>query len=260
MLLNKKINHLLFIFGAIFAPLHFWTYIATAQTTYNPPEDSNPQTDPPSAPRDPACNEDPLNLFSTLIPNHIDRELAEGEFDAQYSAATSQSHPTFWFYIPEAYRVRNVEFSVRAMEAPYQTYETALNTIPSGIFAVQIPESETGLAEGATYEIHLYINAHLTETSLAAECETINFVKRKPLTTETDLDNLPTEQRTEIYAQNGFWFDALTELGQAVCGGASPENWRSFLTDPHFAEFQSFEPVIANATITTCPSANLQSE
>jgi hypothetical protein len=121
---------------------------------------------------------------------------------------TTASYPTFWFFIPATSPSTQLEFSLQN-EAGKDIYRTNI-PVPSqaGVIGVQIPSSSPALAANQKY-IWTFNAQVKCETSKSTRVHVNGWVTRV---------NLPgvisQKNKSEIYAQKGIWYDAVTSLAQ----------------------------------------------
>ncbi len=125
---------------------------------------------------------------------------------------TTVAHPTFWFYVaypPNTY----VEFILQDEEENelYQTSFT-LNETP-GALGLTLLQTEAALQVGKSY--HWYFNIICDrESSIDDFVEGwIERVQLNPII-NSQLNSAQPLERVAIYAQNGIWYDALTNLAR----------------------------------------------
>ncbi len=123
---------------------------------------------------------------------------------------TAVDHPTFWFYV--AYPANSyVEFILQD-EAENEVYKTTftLEKIP-GIVSVTLPEDKITLETGKSY--HWYFNIMCNRED-ATDDFVEGWVERVELNPviNNQLESVPPLERISIYAENGLWYDTLTNL------------------------------------------------
>ncbi|MBD2530848.1 DUF928 domain-containing protein [Nostoc flagelliforme FACHB-838] len=121
---------------------------------------------------------------------------------------TTNSHPTFWFYIPYDVATVSAEF-VLQNEAGQIIYQSPvpLSGKP-GVVSFSLPSTASSLEIGKRY--HWYFN---TFCNLEQPPIFVNgWVKRvepNPLL-KSQLETATLKQRVVLYATNGIWYDSLT--------------------------------------------------
>ena len=123
---------------------------------------------------------------------------------------TALDHPTLWFYI--AYPVNTyVEFIIQD-EAENEIYQTTftLNKTP-GIVSLTLPEDQINLETGRNY--HWYFNIicnpeDTTDDFVEGWIEKVELNR----VIKTQLESVQPLEDISIYADNGLWYDTLTNL------------------------------------------------
>jgi len=129
---------------------------------------------------------------------------------------TTSTHPTFWFYVPyTAEEVVSGEFYLQDQEGN-NIFETKI-TLPTepGIIGISLPPEIKPLEINYQYRWYLVINCPEIEgenNSSPAWVE--GLVQKIPQEQITTFSTLPPLERIEIYAENGIWYDTLTELAK----------------------------------------------
>ncbi|MGI2908440.1 DUF928 domain-containing protein [Tolypothrix sp. VBCCA 56010] len=149
---------------------------------------------------------------------------------------TVEEHPTFWFFVP--YQFNNTsggEFALQD-EANNDVYRTSFK-LPetAGIVSLSVP-STVSLELNKSYQ--WYFKIYCSRQNLSNPVFVRGWVQRKAL--KPDLERLlqaanDKRSRIAIYAENGIWYSALTEL--AKLHFAEPKNtvfindWTNLLRD-----------------------------
>jgi len=126
---------------------------------------------------------------------------------------TTQQYPTFWFYVPYKITANNKLEFVLEDEKGNQLYQTSFTPSANtpGVIGVKLPSTAAPLEIGKLYRWHFksYLNGNVP---LAVN----GWVQRVSLkdSLETNLEQAQPRERTAIYAAEGIWFDALTNLVQ----------------------------------------------
>lgn len=142
---------------------------------------------------------------------------------------TTDSYPTFWFYIPfEASNALSIRFKLWNQNG--YNYESQLGATRKkpGVISVRLPSTEEGLNLNEEYTWSLIATCQDTQTSFLVK----GSITRVERTAELGAalqeaviagDPIATQRNQgEAYAQNGIWYDALTILGDLR--RAAPEN------------------------------------
>lgn len=132
---------------------------------------------------------------------------------------TASDRPTFWVYLPYSSSALPARFSLDDDEAGTTIYETAV-TLPNraGIMPIPLPANAPPLQPGKRYRWFFSVQCK-TPGATAASTDTINVeavVIREmlPMAIATQLTPQPSLQNAIAFAQNGYWYDALTTLGR----------------------------------------------
>jgi Domain of Unknown Function (DUF928) len=127
---------------------------------------------------------------------------------------TTQSHPTFWFYVPFS---TDGFASMRLVIQNETTRETIGEPIPitakalPGIVSVSIPETAPALQPNQTYR-WIFVLTCTGGTELAIR-NRVTVVSPSPALASALQSAGTPEAKAAVYAQNGIWLDALTLLG-----------------------------------------------
>ena len=189
------------------------------QLTFNPPDDdslpdpgrSTSQQTPGSDRGDCPVVDLPL---TALIPK-----------PDQIRELTTQEYPTYWVYIPYgATQIHSIRFDlwqVGMNGARQRLYTTNLspNTIP-GIVSFTPTASEAALTLSTAtamqeYEWIVTINCDDPQTPGGSNKRRVqgDIVRSSLPESMSNLSESPSIEQAQIYAQNGFWYDTLTVLG-----------------------------------------------
>jgi Domain of Unknown Function (DUF928) len=138
---------------------------------------------------------------------------------------TVSEHPTFWFYLPDRPNPETrLEFVVQDAADQY-VYKTVFNqpNAIAGLIRITLPEQSPALASNAMYSWTLsiqcdpkhpsqmaFIRGGIQTVAIAAHPESAAF----PFPTSSKTNN--PEVIAQRYAQQGFWYDAMTILAEAL--------------------------------------------
>ncbi|MGB7443489.1 MAG: DUF928 domain-containing protein [Coleofasciculaceae cyanobacterium] len=147
---------------------------------------------------------------------------------------TTEQYPTFWFYVPYKITANNKLEFVLEDEKGNQVYQTSFTPLAStpGVIGVKLPSTAAPLEVGKPYR--WYFKTYLNENSALA----VNgWVQRVSLneSLKKKLGQSQAGEKPAIYAAEGIWFDALTNLVQLRRN--NPENiifkaeWNRLLKD-----------------------------
>jgi hypothetical protein len=215
----------------------------------NPPEDPPPSAGGAGSRGDCVATAIPL----TALVGH------EGFWDL---TLTTQEYPTFWFYIPYTSEdVTSGEFSLQDSQGLEEywsiTFELPENSSQAtpGIVSIKLPETVEPLETNRQYQWFLDLNCPTPDTisdERNTAASTYGVVERRtPSEVNSDLEaqlNAATHplEMAVIYAENGIWFDALTQFAQVRLDYPDSESlnqeWRRLLTSVGFGNI-SDEPL-----------------
>ncbi|MCU0536117.1 MAG: DUF928 domain-containing protein [Hydrococcus sp. Prado102] len=162
-----------------------------------------------------------------------------------YKLTISES-PILWFYIPyTSDRAKSGEFELQS-ESGKTVYQTVIS-LPNSPKIVPVRLDRT-LQPNRQYRWYLAINcsSQPSVAGIASEEYVTGLIERILPATELErqlkMARSPLE-RLHIYAQNGIWYDTLTELARLHLAQPTWElTWKDFLADAGLDR-------IANATI-----------
>ncbi len=130
-------------------------------------------------------------------------------------ATTSSSHPTILLYlsgIPDL----PVLVSITEPGVAQSIFEQSLTVERRGIIPVTVPEESPGLEKGKTYILTAGILCHPNRRSQSAYTRiSLKRVANSQALERQLADAATVQERAQIYAQAGIWYDAL-----ALCYGA----------------------------------------
>ena len=129
---------------------------------------------------------------------------------------TTESHPTFWFYIPdEMASVDEAKFTLLDDENNPIIYELSIElSETSGFVSVSLPDTATPLEVDRKY--HWFFDLQCDEDEPSKNPTVDGWIQRvEPNPTlASELEETPDTEDYVIYANHGIWFDALTGLIQ----------------------------------------------
>ncbi|MBD1913777.1 MULTISPECIES: DUF928 domain-containing protein [unclassified Leptolyngbya] len=132
---------------------------------------------------------------------------------------TSEDYPTFWFYSP--FTASNTNLSalftlldkdrnpvLQSISIPVSLPETP------GLVSFQLPSTEAPLQTGETYNWYFTIVCNLPSGGEQDLTEVSGWVERAQLSPEAAQQLTETADPYPIYADNDFWYEAVTQLAQ----------------------------------------------
>ncbi|MEM9156748.1 MAG: DUF928 domain-containing protein [Cyanobacteria bacterium P01_F01_bin.33] len=169
----------------------------------------------------------------------------------EYVWGTSASaRPSFWFYIPKIEeKGLPLEFVLqdRTDRYVYRT-EFLLNPGPADVLGVTVPEVAIPLDSNRAYHWTLSLQCDPDRpTSIVYVRGSVQHVMMAP-DLKARLASASPLERAAIFANSGYWFDALTELGQLRQSDPSNlayvEGWERLLrqVDITYPEASSISP------------------
>lgn len=160
-----------------------------------------------------------LKLPLTALVPTFEQTLGEGKITYVW-ARTLAERPAFWFYVPDSRpSLNSVEFVLQD-EQDNDVYRTRVN-LPEkpGVVSVRLPATATPLKINQRY--HWFLK---TEGEDNCAPQQGNLVKdsvegwvQRVTPNPTLIDQLKVatpQQRIELYAKNGFWYEAITSLAE----------------------------------------------
>lgn len=155
--------------------------------------------------------------LTALVPfqERVANNKANTSISADVWGLTTSERPTFWFYVP--YSNMSAEFVLQDSEENeiYKQQNIAL-TAKSGVIGISLPSTVASLQVGKTYRWFLKVRCDQQQkTSVPIYVEgDIQRVKLNPGLEQQLQSTSNPRQKIAIYAANGIWFDALTNLGK----------------------------------------------
>jgi hypothetical protein len=163
--------------------------------------------------------------LTALVPvyNHSDSQLVWG--------LTTAARPTFWFYIPYAIAPQNeIEFVLKDSQDRY-AYRTKFSgkKTPPGIVNISLPPT-VSLSSNRDYTWYFLIYCG-SRTPASYVSGLIRRVDRPNL--EKQLRSATLREQVALYAEQGIWYDAVSELAKLHRNDAQNakvnRDWTSFL-------------------------------
>ena len=172
---------------------------------------------------------------------------------------TIDDRPTFWMYIPyQKSDINSAVFTLQDETGEEEFVRTNLQLPDTpGIVALPLPQTAPPLEVGQTYRWYLEMDCvgENTGDNLDATAFVKGLVTRiSNPEVETALRSAQTpSDRARIYAENGLWYDAITELGnlrlEEPTDAQLREIWTQFLSDETVGlETVAGEPIAGRAT------------
>ncbi len=130
---------------------------------------------------------------------------------------TVAEHPTFWFYVPyPPSPSKDMVFKLLDKQKNQEVYKIRFTvTGTPGIISVTLPDSVNPLAVGKRYQ---WIFTYLCNPKVVSQDIVVHgYVERVNVSPQmaVELNKAKTPlEKVAVMAENGIWFDALTELAQ----------------------------------------------
>ncbi len=190
---------------------------------YKPPNPSRPRT-PPGSWASRGC--ETQNNQTTPVPQATLTLLAPHN----HIGATTSTHPTFAWFIPEQ-RSYPVEFMLFEYSPEQGRGKPIIEPIPlqssPGIMQLSLPTDQPGLTVGKTYIWQVALICSRNRPSKNPWMEAIVQVVQSPTELQAVMSTTADPlQRSQQYAQAGFWYDALAEALKAPS-----TSWKQLLID-----------------------------
>ncbi|MCX7592600.1 MAG: DUF928 domain-containing protein [Fischerella sp.] len=129
---------------------------------------------------------------------------------------TTEEHPKLWFYLPYNKSAGYAaEFILLDDESKDSVYNTAI-ALPeqAGVIGVSIPQRVPPLQVGKRYRWFLNVYCNPQKQSAPIYVEGVILRKEPNQNVANQLQKAQPLQQVAIYANNAFWYDALTTLAE----------------------------------------------
>lgn len=128
---------------------------------------------------------------------------------------TTSGHPTFAWYVSEALVVP-MEFALIEPGVPEPLFVTQVTANRKGTFAVKLPKSLAAIAANKQYRwsVSLICNPRRRSNDVYVQ----SWIERSPLVADLNQKLAASTsdlERAAVYAQAGFWYDALAAVHAA---------------------------------------------
>jgi hypothetical protein len=157
----------------------------------------------PSAPKQPGSN---ITRSGSCSPNAMGELTVLAPFS--HVGQTTSTHPTFAWFVPDQ---ASYPLEFRLFLNQQRLYRTEMQSQPE-IMQFTLPQTQNGLAVGQNYtwQVVLVCNPNSPSANIVAMAE-IGVVKAS-VELQRQLATLQnSQQRANLYAKQGLWFDALAE-------------------------------------------------
>lgn len=186
-----------------------------------------------------------FKLPLTALAPAVEKTVGTGKATYVWGQSIAE-YPTFWFYIPVAGdSLRSVEFVLQD-DRDNDVYRSAV-ALPAkpGIIGVRLPSTKPPLNLNQNY--HWFL-----KTEMAVSCDRQNPIVFKDsvegwvqrvspaATTRSQLETATPQQRINLYAQQGLWYDAIAALAeqrlQQPEDAALKANWNGLLQSANLSD------------------------
>lgn len=172
------------------------------------------------------------NLLIALVPG--EGTLADGNDCSQpslaFTASTTTSTPTLWFYIPE--HSQNAQIELALLDDDQRAIAIRTLPAPSSAGIVGVPLNYE-LQENQSYRWVFSLIEDASPTRILTVEGTVRRVVLDPGQLQQLGQTSTQRDRIVLLAQTGIWHDALTELvalrQQQPQGNTAVEDWQQFL-------------------------------
>jgi hypothetical protein len=153
---------------------------------------------------------------------------------------TISAYPTFWFFIPATQPSTKIEFSIQDREEDIYRVNIPFSPQP-GIIGIKIPTTQKPLQLDRNY--HWTLKAKICDGTA-----TVNRVHVDGWITKVELPKIIFQPNSsELYINNGIWYDAVTSLAQQRLQQPNDarisQNWRDLLESVNLTEVAN-QPLI----------------
>ncbi|HEY9834995.1 MAG TPA: DUF928 domain-containing protein [Stenomitos sp.] len=164
---------------------------------------------------------------------------------------TAAEHPTFWFYIPETATLAKEAKLVLEDEENYRS--DFRFTLPKvrGIVSLSIPSTQPPLEISKQYHwsLKIYCNPQKSPSPNFVVDGWIQRVELNPAL-ENQLKVATSQEKIILYAQQGIWFETLTELANLHRTPSEDSNkaWADLLSFIGWAKLTE-QPIVSCCTL-----------
>lgn len=161
---------------------------------------------------------------------------------------TASEHPTFWFYLPNRLHPETrLEFVLQdaADSYVYKTVFTQPNA-SAGLVSITVPQQSSPLIANAAYSWTLslqcdptnprqvaFIRGGIQRVAIASSSRAVTHPESAPTPSTVISTSSDQAITAQIYAQQGFWYDAITILAQSLqtqpTNPATTQVWKDLL-------------------------------
>lgn len=189
-----------------------------------------------------------ISQLTALVP------LYQREGEPIAGGLTTQSNPTFWFYVPSQLGPDgSLEFVLQDTQENY-IYKIKMTetTVEAGLISISLP-TYIQLQANQTYRWHFLLYCQSKAAPFIS-----GFIKRvtRPNLVQ-QLSTATPREKVRLYGQAGIWYDALTQLADLY--RRDPKNdllkqdWKILMQESQLPEFMEITPVPFSKTLEPVP-------
>jgi hypothetical protein len=135
---------------------------------------------------------------------------------------TVEEQPSLYWYLSQATSLP-VELTISKDRAIEPLFETRLpSPLPSGIQRVALVDYHVRLAPGVDYRWHVSVIYDLKQRSRDVVASGVIKLQEAPQALLTRLSEADKSRKPSIYAEAGFWYDAISSISELI--EAAPHN------------------------------------
>jgi hypothetical protein len=157
--------------------------------------------------------------LTALVPEYKNSAEA-GKYKPELTkiwGLTASEHPTIWFYIPyNQDSISRIDFNL--IDGDSSTKRTVFkNAIKRptqpGLVSFSLPQTSTPLIVDRLYQWELKLTM---KRQLDKEISVKGWIQKASLNRDLldRINQAPLDRQAALYAENGFWYDALSSLAQ----------------------------------------------
>lgn len=164
--------------------------------------------------------------------------------------STTDSRPTFWFYIPDGQKVE-AEFVLQdPKKQSHYASPISLSGTP-GVINFPLPSTIPSLEIGNQYRWYLSIKCQPEQTPIFVAGE-ITRVSLSPQL-KSQLEKASPERRIQLLGSHGIWYDALTTAATLRRADQKSNDWSTLLQEVDLAN-------IARKPLVSCCQPEIENQ
>ncbi len=186
--------------ASLILSISFWIPIVALAKYTPPPNPSKPKETGTNTTRGGSCEGDSAAVLTALVP-------------FSHMGQTISGHPTFTWFVPDR-TSRPLQFRLFTRSGQL-LYRTEMESQP-GIMSVALPANGPQLSIGQSYQwqVVLICDRNVPSRNVVAAAEIQVVGPAASLQTQLAAAQTP-QQRIDLYAKAGLWYDAITEARKA---------------------------------------------